>query len=134
MFENHDNKYEKIELLYFVVMTIPSNIYDLPIPVSLLWRNRLGMKNKQTWNLITRHESFLSSIALDICPIWEMSYFCQSDQKDVWHFLKIHTVRVFNFHHHSLEGIHLKCSKTCLFYNLKQISFFLKWCVPCWKF
>lgn len=60
MFKNHDNKYEKMELLYFVVMTIPSNIYDLPIPVSLLWNNRLGMKNKQTGNLITRHESFLT--------------------------------------------------------------------------
>lgn len=46
MFENHDNKYEKMELLYFVVMTISSNIYDLPIPVSLLWHNRLRIKNK----------------------------------------------------------------------------------------
>ena len=44
MFENHADESEKMGLLYFVVMTISFYIQDFPVPVSLLWHNRLRVK------------------------------------------------------------------------------------------
>lgn len=115
MFENNDHKYEKMELLYFVVMTSSSNIYNLPVPISLLWHNRLRMKNKQTWNVITPYELFLSSIPFDssqkrnelLLPKWPERCLTLS-----W---KTHTVKEFS----TLITTHLKEST----YNVLKPAF-----------